>query len=343
MKAVAIENPGPEGRLVLTQRPRPTPNPGDVLIRVRTAGINRADLMQCRGHYPPPPGCSDLPGLEVAGTVVDRGEGVEWPELGDQVCALLPGGGYAEYCVADSGLCLPSPKGLALEAAAALPEALWTVWDNLFQRARLSAGETLLIQGGTSGIGALAIAIASAHEVTVIATAGTDEKCRVLSQWGAKAINYRTENLVSQVFTLTDHQGVDVILDLVGGPYLDAHLKILKTEGRLVVIAVQGGYRSEINLLPILSRRLTLTGSTLRQRSPEDKRQLAADVRHHLWPLVESGRVIPVIDHIYPAEEAAPALERLEASRHVGKILLRFEDSPIPELDSEASGLPPKP
>lgn len=326
MKALAIDQPGPHSRLVLCDRPRPAPGPGEVLIKVRTAGINRADLMQRAGHYPPPPGASDLPGLEVSGVVIEEGANVHWPKRGQPVCALLSGGGYAEYCRASAALCLPAPEGLSLEDAGGLPEALFTLWDNLFRRGGASAGETLLIQGGTGGIGSLAIPLTQRFGLRVLATAGTAEKCAVLARWGAAPINYRDEDFAQRVLALTENSGVDVILDLVGADYLEAHLKLLKEGGRLVLIAVQSGYRASINLLPILTRRLILTGSTLRQRSLEDKTLIATALSDRVWPLLGEGGIKPTIAAVFEPTQAEEAHRLLQSGQSIGKILLRFGD-----------------
>jgi len=322
VKAVAILNPGPNSRLALVKVPVPRPEAGEVLIKVMAAGVNRGDLLQRQGRYPPPPGASLLPGLEVAGEVVAQGADTQSPPVGARVCALLSGGGYAEYVAAPAALCLEIPPTLSYAEAAALPEAMFTVWDNVFRRGRLAAGETLLIQGGTSGIGMLAIPLARHFGAHVIATAGSEEKCAALEQQGAMPILYRTEDLKSRVLALTGNAGVDVILDLVGGPLLKTHLELLREEGRLVLIAVQGGYKEEINLLPILTKRLTVTGSTLRSRSLAEKSDLLKDLRRSVWPLIEDHRIRPTLAARFPLEEAEAAHALMTSSQHIGKIIL---------------------
>jgi len=301
----------------------PEPGSGEVLIRVAAAGINRPDVMQRKGSYPPPPGASDLPGLEVAGTVEHVGAGVtEW-RGGDAVCALLAGGGYAEYCVAPAAQCLPVPKGLSAVEAAALPETYFTVWTNVFDRGRLQPGETALVHGGTSGIGTTAIQLATAFGSHVLATAGSDEKCRACERLGAeRAINYRTEDYVEAVKRLTGGRGVDLILDIIGAPYLDRNLRALAIDGRLVQIGVMGGSETQIDLRRILARRLTLTGSTLRPRSVEEKGAIAADLLREVWPLLEAGRVRPVIYKTLALRDAAEAHRLMESSEHIGKVVL---------------------
>jgi putative PIG3 family NAD(P)H quinone oxidoreductase len=322
VKAVAILNPGPQSRLALVEEPIPTPGAGEVLIKVKAAGVNRGDLLQRQGRYPPPPGASPLPGLEVAGEVIGVGANTPSLSVGSRVCALLTGGGYAEYVTAPSTLCFEIPQNLSDAEAAALPEALFTVWDNVFRRGRLVAGETLLIQGGTSGIGMLAIPLARHFGAQVIATAGSEEKCLALERQGAIPILYRSEDLKSRVNALTQDQGVDVILDLVGGPLLGIHLELLREEGRLVLIAVQGGYKTEVNLLPVLTKRLTLTGSTLRSRSLSEKSALAQDLRREVWPLIEGRHIQPTLAARFPLEEAESAHALMTSSLHIGKIIL---------------------
>jgi len=324
VKAVAILNPGRESRLSLIEAPIPTPAAGEVLIKVMAAGVNRGDLLQRQGRYPPPKGASDLPGLEVAGEVVAVGAETQGLSRGARVCALLSGGGYAEYVTAPASLCFEIPPSLTYAEAAALPEALFTIWENVFRRGRLSPGETLLIQGGTSGIGMLAIPLARHFGARVIATAGSDEKCSALEKQGALPIQYRTEDLKSRVRALTLDQGVDVILDLVGGPILETHLELLREEGRLVLIAVQGGYKADINLLPILTKRLTLTGSTLRSRTLSEKALLAHDLRRQVWPLIEGHQVKPTLAARFPLDEAEAAHALMASSQHIGKIILEI-------------------
>lgn len=324
MKAIAILNPGPESRLALIDHPIPGPKAGEVLIKVAAAGVNRGDLLQRQGRYPPPPGASPLPGLEVSGEVVALGPQTKGLSLGARICALLSGGGYAEYVTVPECLCFETPSTLSNAEAAALPEGLFTVWDNLFRRGRLIAGETLLIQGGTSGIGTLAIPLARHFGAQVIATAGSEEKCAALQQLGAMPIHYRTEDLKARVFELTGDQGVDVILDLVGAPLMKTHLALLREEGRLVLIAVQGGYRAEFNLLPILTKRLTITGSTLRSRSLEEKSDLASGLRGGVWPLIESQTITPTLAARFPLEQAEAAHALMASSLHIGKIILEI-------------------
>lgn len=334
MQAIHISQPGPASVLQLTQRPQPIPQPGEVLIRVRAAGVNRPDVAQRLGHYPPPKGASDLPGLEVAGEIVDGDlthAGNIWQlRRGDRVCALLQGGGYAEYAVAPLATCLPVPKGYSDIEAAALPETFFTVWSNVFQRGQLGRGEggaveTLLVQGGSSGIGVTAIQLARAFGHRVFATAGSDEKCRACEALGAeRAINYRSEDFVDVVKTLTEGRGVDVILDMVAGDYVPRELKALADGGRLLIIALLGGSRAQIPLAEILMRRLTITGSTLRPRPLAFKQAIAQQLKEHVWPLLERGEIRPVIHEVFPAEQAAAAHALMESSEHIGKIMLTW-------------------
>ncbi len=323
MKAIEITRPGPPDVLQLCERPMPQPKAGEVLIKVHAAGVNRPDVLQRLGHYPVPPGASDLPGLEVAGEIVGgevEGSGFA---VGDMVCALIQGGGYAEYCTAPAAQCLPVPAGLDAIAAASLPETYFTVWSNVFDRARLGRGESLLVQGGSSGIGVTAIQIASALGHRVFATAGSDEKCRACEKLGAeRAINYRTEDFAEAAKQVTGGKGVDVILDMVGGPYLPREIDCLADDGRLVVIALLGGAKGTVDLGQVLRRRLTITGSTLRPRPITFKADIAAKLREHVWPLLESGRVKPVIYRNFPLEQAAQAHALMESSTHIGKIVL---------------------
>ena len=329
MKAIEISSPGPPDVLRLVDRPDPVPGPGEVLVRVVAAGVNRPDLMQRKGQYPPPPGSSDLPGLEIAGRITALGpdsprsaSGRAW-QVGDEVCALVAGGGYAEQCAVPGLQCLPIPRGLSLEQAAAIPETYFTVWTNVFDRGRLASGEWLLVHGGTSGIGSTAIQLAVARGAKVIATAGSVEKCEATTRLGAtRAVNYRTEDFVTAVRDTTHNRGVDVVLDIVGGPYLPKNLDCLAKEGRLVQIGLQGGATAEVPLRSIMLRRLTITGSTLRIRSAEEKGAIAAALEREIWPLLESGRVRPVIDATLPLAEAAEAHRRLEAGDVIGKIVL---------------------
>lgn len=323
MAVIEIAEPGGPEALRPAMRPVPQPGPGEVLIRVAAAGVNRPDVMQRRGLYPPPPGASDLPGLEVSGTIVALGEDVTQWRPGDQVCALLAGGGYAEYAVAPEGQCLPVPGGVSLEDAACLPETFFTVWSNLFERGYAAPGETVLVHGGTSGIGTTAIQLCRALGLNVIVTCGTDEKCRVAEEIGANAaINYRTEDFVERVRDLTDGRGVDVVLDMIGGDYVPRNLTVLADDGRHVSIAIQRGNRAEIKLFDIMTRRLVLTGSTLRARSVAFKAALAESLRREVWPLFASGQLKPVIDSRFALRDAAKAHARMEESAHVGKIML---------------------
>ncbi len=323
MRAVEIAAPGGPEQLRIAMRPVPRPGPGEVLIRVAAAGVNRPDVMQRQGRYPPPAGASDIPGLEIAGEIVQIGPSVTGLSAGDSVCALLSGGGYAEYAVAAAPLCLPAPQGLTLVEAAALPETFFTVWTNLFDRGRCKAGDDVLIHGGTSGIGTTAIQLASALGARVYATAGSDDKARVCERLGAvRGINYRTEDFVEVVRRETAGKGADVILDMVGGEYLDRNLQAAAMEGRIVIISMLGGARGELKLGTLLTKRLTVTGSTLRSRSVEEKAAVAAAVHRNVWPLLASGRVRPVIHQTFPLAEAAAAHALMETSNHIGKIVL---------------------
>ena len=322
MIAIEISTPGPPEVLRPVERPTPTPGTDDVLIRVEAAGVNRPDVMQRLGKYPPPPGASDIPGLEVAGTIVSVGAGITRWQAGDRVCALVSGGGYAEYCVAPGPQCLPIPYGLGPVEAAAIPETFFTVWTNLFQRANLAAGERVLIHGGSSGIGTAAIQLARAFGAEVYATAGSDNKCTACERLGATAINYRTHDFVHVVREATAEHGVDVVLDIVGGSYLQRNIDCLAMFGRLVQIGLQEGAKAEINLRSIMQKRLTLTGSTLRTRSVEEKGAIALDVERKVWPLIAARQVGPVIDRSLPLASAADAHRLLEAGEIVGKVVL---------------------
>jgi len=326
MIAIAIRDPGGPEVLVPVERPTPPIGPNDLLIRVVAAGVNRPDVMQRQGRYAPPQGVTDIPGLEVAGIVAGVGSDVTGWSVGDRVCALVAGGGYAEYCVAPAPQCLPIPAGLDLVQAAALPEVMSTVWTNVFERGQLKAGESVLIHGGSSGIGTAAIQLARARGARVFATAGSDEKCRACEALGAeRGINYREQDFVTEVKALTAERGVDVILDMVGGDYLQRNIDVLGMDGRLVQIAQLGGYRSTISTIPILQRRLTITGSTLRARSVEEKGRIALAVREHVWPLLESGAVRVVIHATFPLAQAAEAHRLMESSQHIGKLVLLVE------------------
>ena len=323
MHVVEIAEPGPAEGLRLTTRPAPAPAAGEVLVKVTAAGVNRADVMQRQGKYPPPPGASDIPGLELSGTVAAVGEGVSHPAAGDPVCAIVTGGGYAEYCLVPAPQCLPIPAPVALVDAAALPEAYSTVWTNVFERGRLAAGESFLVHGGSSGIGTAAIQLASRFGARVFATAGTAAKCAACTALGAeRAINYREEDFVEVLREATGGRGVDLILDMVGGPYVRPNLDSLAVEGRLVLIALMGGAQAEVNLAALMSRRLTLTGSTLRARSVEQKAAIAAELRARVWPRFATGELRPVIHATYPLADAAEAHRVMESSTHIGKLLL---------------------
>lgn len=325
MLAIEITKSGQMGILTATQRQRPHPAKDEVLLKVSYAGVNRPDIMQRKGLYPPPPGASDIPGLEVSGTVVELGSSVKNLSVGDTVCALTTGGGYAEFCLAPSSVCLPVPATLNLKQAAALPETYFTVWSNLFDRAGFHANETLLIHGGCSGIGTTAIQLAKAFGGKVITTAGTDEKCQFCKSLGADyAINYKTEDFVEGVKQYTKAKGVNVIIDIIGGDYLQRNIKCLAEEGRLVQIAVQNGPKTEINLLPFLLKRITLTGSTLRARDVQFKRAIAEKLLQNVWPLLEKQIVKPVIDSTFPLKKAYSAHQRMENNEHIGKILLEI-------------------
>ena len=324
MTAIGISEPGGPEVLAPVEREVPEPAPGEVLVAVEAAGVNRPDVMQRQGLYPPPPGASDIPGLEVAGTVVRLGDGVDTPAIGSRVCALVTGGGYAEYCTAAAPLCLPMPAGLDAAEAAALPETFFTVWTNVFDRARLSEGESLLVHGGSSGIGTTAIQLARAFGATVYVTAGSKAKCDACLALGADAaISYREDDFVERIGALTGGRGVDVVLDMIAGDYLARNLKCLATEGRLVIIAVQHGPKVEqLNVLPIMLRRLTVTGSTLRARSVEQKASIARALHAKVWPLLEAGRVRPIVHARFPLADAAGAHRLMESSEHIGKIML---------------------
>ncbi len=326
MNAVEISRPGGPEVLRQVERPDPRPAPGEILVRVAAAGVNRPDVMQRQGKYPPPPGASDIPGLEIAGTVVDAHGSDRWHN-GDQVCALVAGGGYAEICAVPEPQALPIPPGLSLVEAAGVPETFFTVWANVFERGRLSEGETLLVHGGTSGIGTTAIQLARARGARVIATAGSDDKVRACVEIGAAAaINYRTDDFVARTRELTDGRGADLILDIVAGDYIPRNLDALALDGRLVIIGMQGGAKALVNFVGVLQKRLTITGSTLRARSIAEKGRLAREVERHLWPLLASGAVKPLIHATFPLERAADAHRMLEAGAHVGKIVLVLDE-----------------
>jgi NADPH2:quinone reductase len=323
MRAVEIAKPGGPEALVPTERALPTPKPNEILVKVAAAGVNRPDVLQRQGLYAVPPDASDLPGLEIAGEVVACGAKVARWKIGDRVCALAHGGGYAEYCAVPEVQALPVPKGLSMIEAASLPETFFTVWSNVYDRGRLKAGETLLVHGGSSGIGVTAIQIARAMGNRVLATAGSDDKCAACVKLGAdKAINYRTQDFLAEVQAATDGKGVNVILDMVGGDYVPKELKCLADEGRLVFIAFLRGPKTELDINEVMRRRLTLTGSTLRPRPVEFKGAVAASLREHVWPLIESGKIKPVIFKTFPLAQASEAHKLMESSQHIGKIVL---------------------
>jgi NADPH2:quinone reductase len=321
MQAVEITKPGGPEVLALTERPMPAPAHDQVVIKVAYAGVNRPDALQRAGLYNPPPGASDLPGLEAAGEVVAVGAGVTQPKIGDQVCALLPGGGYAEYVATPAAHCLAVPDGLDLKQAACLPETFFTVWSNVFMRGGLRAGERFLVHGGSSGIGTTAIQLAKAKGVRVFTTAGSDEKCTACRDLGAEiAINYKSDDFVDVVKA---EGGADVILDMVGGPYMQRNLKALADDGRLVQIAFLQGMKAELNMVQLMTRRLTMTGSTLRPQSDLAKARIADELRSHVWPLLSARKVAPVMDQEFGLADAAAAHARMESSAHIGKIVLK--------------------
>jgi putative PIG3 family NAD(P)H quinone oxidoreductase len=322
MKAVVAPQPDGAEELALVERPVPRVGPGEVLVKVAAAGVNRPDILQRRGLYPPPAGAPDILGLEISGEVIEAGEGAE-DAIGQKVCALVAGGGYAEYCAAPVGCCLPVPDGLSLIEAAAMPETLFTVWVNLFERGFAADGDSVLVHGGTSGIGTMAIALGALFGLKVIVTCGTDEKCSKALELGAEAaINYRMQDFVDEVLRATGEIGVAVVLDMIGGDYVPRNLRALAQDGRHVSIAFQGGAKAEINIADVMRRRLTLTGSTLRPRSVEFKTMVADEIARTVWPYAEGGRLKPVIDSIVPLAAAAVAHARMEAGEHIGKIVL---------------------
>lgn len=323
MDAIEIASPGGPEALVPCRRPVPEPAHDEVLIRVRAAGVNRPDVMQRLGQYPPPPGASDLPGLEAAGEIVAIGAGVDRFAVGQAVTALVAGGGYAEYCVAPDAQVLPVPKGVSVEDAAGLPETFFTVWGNVFERGRLRAGETFLVHGGASGIGTTAIQLGVASGARVFATAGSDARARACEELGAeRGINYRTDDFVAVVRDCTGNSGVDLILDMVGAAYFTRNLQALKVEGRLAIIAFLGGFTVEASILPLLQKRLTITASTLRARSVSEKGRLRDALLDRVWPLFETGRIRPITARSFPLQDAASAHRAMEAGTCVGKILL---------------------
>ena len=323
MRAVEITRFGPPDVLQIVDRPDPTPAAGEILIDVAAAGVNRPDVIQRLGKYPPPPGASDLPGLEVAGVVAALGADVRGWNVGDPICALLAGGGYAEKAAVPHEQCLPIPRGLTAIQAAGIPETFFTVWTNVFQRGKLQAGETILIHGGTSGIGTTAIQLAKAFGARVLTTAGSDEKCEATRKLGAEhAFNYRTQDWVAESKRLTDGRGVNVILDIVGGEYIPRNLDLLSVEGRLLQIAFLKTAKAELDFSVMMRKRAWITGSTLRPRSPAEKGVIARDLREHVWPLLEKGTVAPVIHHVFPMADAAAAHRMMEESSHIGKLVL---------------------
>ena len=323
MTAIEITQPGGPEVLNPCTRPVPTPGDGEVLVKVAAAGVNRPDIVQRQGRYPAPPDASDLPGLEIAGQVVAVGNGIDNIAIGAKVCALVEGGGYAEYCIARAGQCFPVPEGLPMAEAAALPETLMTVWHNLFERGYAADGDTVLVHGGTSGIGSMAIKLCKLIGVKIIVTCGSDEKCEAAKKIGANhAINYKSADFVEEVKRLTDGKGVNIVLDMVAGDYVPRNLQCLAEDGRHVTIAVQGGMSAEINMAMVMMRRLTLTGSTLRARTPAFKALLTDEIYRTVWPDVEAGKLRPEIDKIFPLAEAAAAHAYMESGAHVGKIVL---------------------
>jgi NADPH2:quinone reductase len=324
MKAIQIEAPGKDYRLGVGAQNRPKPGPGEVLIQVAAAGLNYADLLQARGLYPPPPGASPILGMEVSGVIAELGEGVSAWKTGDKICALLPGGGYAEYAIADAGCVLPVPDTIGLVEAAGLPEAAFTAWTNIMDTGRLAPGESLLIHGGTSGIGSLAIQIFAGRGHRIVTTAGSDEKCAAAARFGAaRAINYRSEDFVAVVKQETGGKGVDVILDMVGGDYVQRNIEAAAPWGRIVNIAYQKSFRAEVNFAPVLTKRLTLAATTLRGRTPEQKRAIRDDLLREVWPLLGT-RVQPVIDRVFPWQQVQKAHEFMAKTGHIGKILLQI-------------------
>ncbi len=327
MNYIQIEKHGDPEVLKLSSQSVPEPYLDEVLIRVEAAGVNRPDIMQRKGLYPPPPGATNVLGLEVSGTVVKKGKNVTEPELGSQVCALLSCGGYAEYCLASASNCLPVPKKISLRHAAGIPETFFTVWANVFARGQLKSGETMLVHGGSSGIGTTSIQLGKAFGATVYTTAGNQEKCEFCKKLGADAaINYNENDFESEIKILTENKGVDIILDMVGGSYFPKNINILAYQGRLLQIALMQGYKAEVDFRPLLMKRVTLTGSTLRPRSVKEKAELAQSLRKEVWPLMDSGTIRPIIHQTFPLEKAADAHRLMESSNHIGKILLKPDE-----------------
>jgi len=328
MNHIQIEEHGDPDVLKLSSQSVPDPGLDEVLIRVEAAGVNRPDIMQRKGLYPPPPGATDVPGLEVSGTVVKKGKNVVEPQVGSQVCALVSCGGYAEYCLASASSCLPVPKKISLQHAAGIPETFFTVWTNVFERGQLKSGETMLVHGGSSGIGTTSIQLGKVFGATIYTTAGTREKCEYCKNIGADAaINYKENDFEAEIKTLTENRGVDVILDMVGGSYFPKNIKILAEQGRLLQIALMQGYKAEVDFRPLLMKRVTLTGSTLRPRSVKEKAEIARALYKEVWPLMDSGTIRPIIHQIFPLEKAADAHRMMESSNHIGKILLKPDEN----------------
>ena len=327
MNYIQIEKHGDPEVLKLHSMPVPEPGPGEVLIKVAAAGVNRPDMMQRKGLYPPPPGATDVPGLEVSGTVVSVGQNVSEPTINSEVCALVTCGGYAEYCLAAAPICLPVPEKISLVNAAGIPETFFTVWTNVFERGQLKARESLLVHGGSSGIGTTAIQLSKAFGATVYTTAGTSEKCEFCENLGADvSINYREQDFSEEIKRLTEGKGVNVILDMVGGPYFPKNIRLLADEGRLVQIALMQGSKAEVDFRSLLLKRVTLTGSTLRPRSVEEKTKIAQALQKNVWPLLESGAIRPIIHQTFPLKQASEAHRLMESSAHIGKILLKLAD-----------------
>jgi NADPH2:quinone reductase len=326
MKAIIITRPGAPDVLQIAERPKPNYSADEVLVKVAAAGVNRPDVSQRKGNYPPPAGApQDIPGLEIAGTIVETGSGVNRWKVGDKVCALVWGGGYAEYCNVPQGQCLPIPGSLSFIEAASLPETFFTVWSNVFDRGQLKNNESLLVHGGSSGIGVAAIQMAKAWGHTVYVTAGSEEKCRFCEELGAtKAINYKTENFADVIWKITNEKGVDVILDMIGGDYVKGNIKALANDGRLVMINMMKGKDVQVDLSWIMMKRLTITGSTLRSRDVVFKTNIAQSLEKNIWPLLASGKIKAIINKVFPATQAAEAHKLMESSEHIGKIVLEF-------------------
>jgi len=326
MKAIVITHPGAPEVLKIEERPMPTCSADEVLVKVAAAGVNRPDVSQRKGHYPPPAGASpDIPGLEIAGTIIETGATVTRWRVGDKICALVTGGGYAEYCSVPAGQCLPIPGNLSFVEAASLPETFFTVWSNVFDRGKLQRGETLLVHGGSSGIGVAAIQMAKAMGAMVYVTAGTDEKCKFCEDLGAaKAINYKTEDFAEVIKQITNGKGVDVILDMIGGDYTAPNIRSLANDGRLVLINMMMGKDVQVDLSQVMTKRLTITGSTLRARDTAFKAAIAQNLEKTIWPLLASGKIKSIINAVFPAEKAAAAHKLMESSEHIGKIVLEF-------------------